>query len=81
MQLSFGATFIPVLAWMPDNKHLATGSDDGRVRIWDASAGELVHSLQAHDNGLAGMVISKDGQTMITVSWGDVAKSWEAERL
>lgn len=80
-QLSFGATFIPVVAWMPDNKHLATGSDDGRVRIWDALAGELVHSLQAHDGGLAGMVISKDGQTMITVSWGDVVRSWEAERL
>lgn len=81
-QLSFGATFIPVIAWMPDNRHLATGSDDGRVRIWDALAGELVHSLQAHDGGVAGMALSGDGQVMITTSWGNAAvKSWEAQRL
>ena len=37
------------LAWSFDGRHLASSGFDQTVRIWDTSAGSLVHNLTGHD--------------------------------
>jgi WD40 repeat protein len=37
--------FVPAVAWSPDEKLLASGGDDKRVRIWNPSSRQLVATL------------------------------------
>lgn len=47
-------------AWSPDGSHLATGSADGQVRLWNA-AGHLVRRLAAHQDAVSTLAWSPDG--------------------
>ena len=40
----------PVLsvAWSPDGKTLASGSDDQTVKLWEAATGKLLSTLQGY---------------------------------
>jgi len=35
------------LSWSHDGRFLASGGQDGRVKLWDAASGELLHSMDA----------------------------------
>lgn len=39
------------VAWSPDGKHLVSGSDDGKIRLWDPIGRKVVLSMEGHDVG------------------------------
>lgn len=41
-----GSTFFPVLTFTPDGKRVVTGSQDDRLRFWDAATGAAVGSIE-----------------------------------
>ncbi len=49
------------VAISPDDRWIASGSNDRTVRIWDAQSGELVHKLSGHKGNVSGLCFSKDG--------------------
>ncbi|MCU0498643.1 MAG: hypothetical protein MUF87_14930 [Anaerolineae bacterium] len=40
--------FIPMIAWSPDNRLIATPSFDQTVKVWSAVDGALLHTLSGH---------------------------------
>ncbi len=38
------------IAWAPDGRTLASGSDDKTIRLWDVEAARVSHTLTGHTN-------------------------------
>ena len=58
---------IESLAFNPDGKALATGSDDGTVRLWDIATNRpLGTTLVGTSSGVASVAFSPNGSTIAT---------------
>jgi WD40 repeat protein len=66
------------VAWSPDGKRLATGSEDRTVKVWDAASGKELLTLRGHTEQVTSVAWSPDGQRLSTGSWDDTAKVWDA---
>ncbi len=58
--------------------HLAVGSEDRNLTLWDMETGDCVAKL-AHDWGIVAIAFSPDGQTLITASDDEVISIWQRE--
>ena len=73
------------VSWSPDGKRLASGGDDGQVRIWDAVTREEVLTLKGHDKSrinpqfglIRSLAWSPDGAQLASAGLDGTAKVWE----
>lgn len=54
------------VAWSPDGRTLATGAEDGKATLWDASTGRKLRSLAGHTDDIRALEFSPDGRRLLT---------------
>ena len=67
---------IQAIVWSPDGRLIASGGDDGTVRLWDAVTGAGLQTLVPGGKAISGLAFSKDSRTL--VSWDNrTADFWD----
>jgi len=70
---------LDAVAFHPDNNLIASGGRDNTVRLWDTTDGELIQTIEAHDDWLTALAFSPDGQWIASGSRDNSVKLWNAE--
>jgi WD40 repeat protein len=70
---------VNILTFGPDSR-LATGSDDGTVRLWAPESGQQLLTLRGHAAGVLSLAFSSDGRRLVSGSKDGTVKSWDVTR-
>jgi tricorn protease-like protein len=67
------------IAWSPDGRWLASGSDDRTVRVWAAETGKLRRTLEGHTDWVRSVAWSPDGRWLASGLNDGTVRVWAAE--
>jgi WD40 repeat protein len=67
------------VAFSPDGKYLASGSEDNTVKLWGVESQKEVTMLQGHDNTVHSIAFSPDGKYLVSGSQDGKVKLWSVE--
>ena len=70
---------ISSVRFSPDGQFLATAAADRLVRIFQASDGKLLRTIETHSNHVLGVAWRPDGKQLATAGADQVVKLWDAQ--
>jgi WD40 repeat protein len=81
LQLVGHKDFVSNMAFSPDGAVLATGSEDGTIRLWNTTDGSSCAVLPGHMQETTDVAFSPDGRTLASLSQGESLKLWHLPTL
>jgi serine/threonine protein kinase/WD40 repeat protein len=71
--------YVEQVAFSPDSQRVATGSADGRGRVWSVPGGQPVTPVLELDGECTALAFGPDGQAFATGSKSGLLRVWSAE--
>jgi WD40 repeat protein len=65
-------------AFSPDGARVATGADDGVIRIWNTGTGDIRKEFVGHTAAITSIAFNSDGGTLITGGLDNSHRVWDA---
>jgi WD40 repeat protein len=80
LTLSGHSDWIFSVAFSPDGKLVASGSQDGTIRFWQVDTGHGLHTLTGHNgSSVCSVAFSPDGKLVASGAWDDTVRVWKYE--
>ncbi len=71
--------FLTCLAFSPDGRHIASGSNDGTVKVWDIESRRAILTLPGHSGAVASVAFSPEGKHIASASNDGTVKLWDTD--
>ncbi|OSC96353.1 WD40 repeat-like protein [Trametes coccinea BRFM310] len=68
------------LAYAPDGQHIATGGDDGKVKVWNTSSGFCFVTFSEHSAAVSSVEFAKQGQVLFSASLDGTVRAFDLIR-
>ena len=68
------------MSWRRGDLQLATGSQDGTVKVWDVATAKTLHTLSGHKKPVRGVTWAPDGKLLASGSDDHTIKLWDISR-
>jgi len=79
-RLGQGTPGVSAVAYSPDSKILASGFENGEIKLWDAFTYEVVTVLKEHDSYIFELVYSPNGKVLASSDSKGTVRLWDAAR-
>lgn len=67
------------IAWSPNGQMLASPAEDKKIRLWEATSGQLCRVLEGHGDSVISVGWSPDGSTIASGSYDKTVRIWEVK--
>ncbi|KAF7794916.1 hypothetical protein EIP86_006059 [Pleurotus ostreatoroseus] len=68
------------LSYAPDGQNVATGGDDGKVKVWNTTSGFCFVTFSEHSASVTGVEFAKQGQVLFSASLDGTVRAFDLIR-